>query len=228
VALQLTRPGGAAYIKLSFSAEPKVLRTIKGGHVPVDKKENPAGAGREQIFVRDEDFMDISAANEVVSELLGKAGVVWQEGEQQYFVLAEEDVDKVLAKLAAQAPAGFIQTNEWVRADSPAAPGPDDLLEALAARLRAGSGADEPAAADQVQCAYGDEINVLADAGEVQAFIANLAAADAGNYSKTQLWNKQSGGPADGQQIALLREIAARLRAVEEILLRLESKVAAR
>ncbi|HWQ61356.1 MAG TPA: hypothetical protein VN521_03535 [Negativicutes bacterium] len=188
----------------------------------MDSKEKLQKSARELFSVQGSDFMEVDAAKEVVAELLSKAGAAKQDGEQQYYVLEGEEAQKVLDKLAVrQAPQGFIQTSEWVQPAAQSGHTTDEALQALGNRLQTAGKPPEPAPADTVDCQCGDDVYVLPDEQAMQEFVANLGVCDASNYTKTTAWDKNQ-GDADNRQLALLTDIAARLQAIETVLLRLE------
>jgi len=190
----------------------------------LEGKEKRKRLEQELFSMQGSDFMGIGAANEAVSELISKAGIVWDSGDQQFFVLEGEEVKEVISKLAGQAPQGFVQTSEWMQPTAPPGPLADELLQDMGKHLQDVVTPEELAAADEVHCQCGEDVYVLPDGKAMQEFVANLGVSDASAYTKTSVWNKQQ-GDADNKQLALLADIAARLQTIETILLRLEQSL---
>lgn len=190
-------------------------------------KQKPAATEMWQVSAGGTDALDVTDANKAVSQLISKASEVLQDGDQHIYVLSKEVADEVLGTLQVKAPEVFVQTNTWSK-PAPSADNKDDtLLAAMGTHLQSGAAPEEARTTDQVQFEYGDQAYVLPDEASAREFIANLAAGDATAFQQTKQWNKQPPGVLDGKLEAAFEDIAARLQAIEAVLLRMEAFIKA-
>ncbi|SDF14583.1 hypothetical protein [Sporolituus thermophilus] len=172
---------------------------------------------------------------EPTAQLLRDEYLAWQDGEQKVYILPPEAGEQLLRGLPDAEPGEFTLTRVWRREEAEAQNVQSVTLQEIAARLQAipDAASPEPAAAAgedmaqfpgdaEVEWQYGEEAYVLPNTAAVDEFLRNLAGSSAENFSQNRLWQKPVMTTGQKKQEALLEEIAARLRAIEEQLARLE------
>lgn len=177
-----------------------------------------------------------SSGNTDIEHILSEKQLVYEDGEQQVYVLPENDISTLMLSFSAvDRVMGFSQSKTWSPSEqNTEKASQDEILKAIALRLKTVTGEDScpsmpgQSGAEQslseekfTDKTHNEEIFVLPNSAEVERLVKNLSGSTATGFSQSRFWRQIS--TADSGKIEImLQEILNRIVRIEEQLKRME------
>ena len=195
----------------------------------VRKLESVTGGGMmEQDNIKRTDQQAV-VNKQLVDQLLCKETLLAEDGEQKYYLLSHETMEK----LQFLPDANLVEislTSDASRSQTAADPSQDDGLQQLSARLQNISKPEDATVTSSESCesaceycAFGEEAYLFNDQYELEKFLCQYPGAPETEYNRNQQWAKRGMITEEQKQAEQLANIIERLKNIEAQLARLEN-----